>query len=83
MTHHNTIFKGPVAGGNKYIEFTSKQQYRTTHDPVGYKKLETYQVNFGPQHPAAHGVLRLILGMTHRYDLYHISHLIKKCMVKT
>uniref|UniRef100_A0A6F9DMB0 NADH dehydrogenase [ubiquinone] iron-sulfur protein 2, mitochondrial n=1 Tax=Phallusia mammillata TaxID=59560 RepID=A0A6F9DMB0_9ASCI len=27
-------------------------------------KLDTMQVNFGPQHPAAHGVLRLILEMT-------------------
>ena len=24
---------------------------------------ETFQLNFGPQHPAAHGVLRLILEM--------------------
>lgn len=26
-----------------------------------YTKLQTYKINFGPQHPAAHGVLRLIL----------------------
>lgn len=25
------------------------------------KKLKTYNINFGPQHPSAHGVLRLIL----------------------
>src|SRR3954447_8526932 len=25
------------------------------------KMLQTYNINFGPQHPAAHGVLRLIL----------------------
>jgi NADH-quinone oxidoreductase subunit D len=25
---------------------------------------QTYFINFGPQHPAAHGVLRLVLGMT-------------------
>jgi len=25
------------------------------------KKIKTYNVNFGPQHPSAHGVLRLIL----------------------
>ena len=24
-------------------------------------ELKTYNINFGPQHPAAHGVLRLIL----------------------
>merc|ERR1719410_1255518 len=39
------------------------QQWRTSHDPVGYRKMETMQVNFGPQHPAAHGVLRLVLEM--------------------
>jgi len=26
-----------------------------------FKKLKTYNLNFGPQHPSAHGVLRLIL----------------------
>jgi NADH dehydrogenase (ubiquinone) Fe-S protein 2 len=26
-----------------------------------YIKLQNYKVNFGPQHPAAHGVLRLVL----------------------
>lgn len=25
------------------------------------KKIKTYNINFGPQHPSAHGVLRLIL----------------------
>ncbi|HEX5259155.1 MAG TPA: hypothetical protein VFW35_10305, partial [Sphingomicrobium sp.] len=29
-------------------------------DP-GDEKLNNYTINFGPQHPAAHGVLRLIL----------------------
>ena len=27
-------------------------------------QLENYTINFGPQHPAAHGVLRLILEMS-------------------
>lgn len=39
------------------------QTSRRSFDPTGYKKLETLQINFGPQHPAAHGVLRLILEM--------------------
>ena len=29
----------------------------------GEFKVKNYAVNFGPQHPAAHGVLRLILEM--------------------
>lgn len=29
----------------------------------GYKEVKNFTVNFGPQHPAAHGVLRLILEM--------------------
>jgi NADH:ubiquinone oxidoreductase subunit D len=28
---------------------------------VDIKKLRTFNLNFGPQHPAAHGVLRLLL----------------------
>jgi NADH:ubiquinone oxidoreductase subunit D len=28
------------------------------------KRLKTYNLNFGPQHPSAHGVLRLILELT-------------------
>ena len=26
-----------------------------------YKEIKNYTMNFGPQHPAAHGVLRLVL----------------------
>lgn len=28
-----------------------------------YKELKTFSMNFGPQHPAAHGVLRLVLDL--------------------
>ena len=30
-------------------------------DFVGEKEVSSYTLNFGPQHPAAHGVLRLVL----------------------
>ena len=28
------------------------------------KKIKNFTINFGPQHPAAHGVLRLVLELT-------------------
>jgi NADH:ubiquinone oxidoreductase subunit D len=40
------------------------------------KKMRTFNLNFGPQHPAAHGVLRLLLeidGETIKYADPHIG----------
>ena len=28
---------------------------------TNFKEIKNYTMNFGPQHPAAHGVLRLVL----------------------
>lgn len=41
------------------IEYTNQQ--KLTPVVKSYTELQTYKLNFGPQHPAAHGVLRLIL----------------------
>ena len=31
------------------------------HDTQGDVAIQNYTINFGPQHPAAHGVLRLVM----------------------
>src|SRR3954468_5476712 len=36
------------------------QELDRPRDP-GDEKISNYTINFGPQHPAAHGVLRLIM----------------------
>ncbi len=33
------------------------------HQPLAPAKVQNFTINFGPQHPAAHGVLRLVLEM--------------------
>lgn len=46
-----------------------------------FNKLKTFLLNFGPQHPAAHGVLRLILelnGETIKYADPHIVYYIEE-----
>ncbi|MGY9031443.1 MAG: NADH-quinone oxidoreductase subunit D, partial [Rhodobacterales bacterium] len=39
---------------NKYDDGTSDAL-------TGEQKIRNFNINFGPQHPAAHGVLRLVL----------------------
>jgi NADH dehydrogenase (ubiquinone) Fe-S protein 2 len=39
------------------------------------KELQTYNLNFGPQHPSAHGVLRLILVLNGEAVLKAIPHI--------
>jgi NADH:ubiquinone oxidoreductase subunit D len=33
---------------------------------TGEQKIRNFNINFGPQHPAAHGVLRLVLELAAR-----------------
>jgi NADH dehydrogenase (ubiquinone) Fe-S protein 2 len=37
--------------------------YITQSDAVEQRLIKAYTINFGPQHPSAHGVLRLLLEM--------------------
>ena len=39
------------------------------------KKIKNFTINFGPQHPAAHGVLRLVLELKGEYILRAIPHI--------
>ena len=38
------------------------------------KKIKTFNLNFGPQHPSAHGVLRLVLELDGEIIICAISH---------
>ena len=39
------------------------------------KKIKVFNLNFGPQHPAAHGVLRLILEVSGEKIVYSDPHI--------
>ena len=39
------------------------------------KKIKVFTINFGPQHPAAHGVLRLILELQGEKIKYADPHI--------
>jgi NADH:ubiquinone oxidoreductase subunit D len=46
-----------------------------------FNKIKNFLINFGPQHPAAHGVLRLILeldGETIKFADPHIVYCIEE-----
>jgi NADH dehydrogenase (ubiquinone) Fe-S protein 2 len=48
-----------LAGGMTYEDPWQGDRWQTKRERTS--KLENYTLNFGPQHPAAHGVLRLML----------------------
>jgi len=40
-----------------------------------FKKIKNYTMNFGPQHPAAHGVLRLVLELNGEQIIFADPHI--------
>lgn len=59
-------FKGPVLMPEELPEtgmYRSNQNIYNLNDHPIERKCRNIQLNFGPQHPAAHGVLRLVLEM--------------------
>lgn len=56
-------------GIDKVFEKSSWQPTLPDLSEVHEKPLHYYLLNFGPQHPAAHGVLRLVLELDNEVSL--------------
>ncbi|KAH1002128.1 hypothetical protein HUJ05_009501 [Dendroctonus ponderosae] len=53
-------FKGPVMYPDETTKHWALPGWHNEKAPVE-KEVKNVTINFGPQHPAAHGVLRLVL----------------------
>lgn len=53
-------FSGPVMYPDETTKHWALQPWNAKKAPVE-KEVKNVTINFGPQHPAAHGVLRLVL----------------------
>ena len=47
------------------------------YDPPTEKSVNNISLNFGPQHPAAHGVLRLVLELDGEVIISYFHHHLK------
>src|SRR5690606_19490919 len=52
-----------LAGGSEVTQFHQATEGFAGAAAESRQEIRNYTMNFGPQHPAAHGVLRLILEM--------------------
>jgi NADH-quinone oxidoreductase subunit D len=53
--------QGTAGSHSTNVEVIDPQGLSVAGAPEGEEKLRKFNINFGPQHPAAHGVLRLVL----------------------
>ena len=54
---------GMAAKSRKGVRFVMSIEQANTIDIAEETQIKPFTMNFGPQHPAAHGVLRLVLEM--------------------
>ena len=49
---------------------------RTIKEEIMSKKTKSLNLNFGPQHPAAHGVLRMVLQLDGEVNIYYFVYFV-------
>jgi NADH dehydrogenase I D subunit len=54
---------GPSSSSSSSSSSSATTRHMATTKPLVPTKVQPFTINFGPQHPAAHGVLRLVLEM--------------------
>lgn len=54
-------FNKPLVYCDEKLDWKPPTESILAHPPLAEQTIENIKLNFGPQHPAAHGVLRLIL----------------------
>lgn len=77
----DTRFGGAI-GTNKLVKLLKESPALMPgyHGKFREKELENMILNFGPQHPAAHGVLRLVLKLEGEVNGYVIQILLFKLL---
>jgi len=66
------LYKKPRRWDNIHYAHPEENNPELAEPPVDF---DTFEINFGPQHPSAHGVLRLILEMDHELVVAADTHI--------